>query len=55
MEKNREETYLRSRAYADFIGVKEQTLRAWRVNRSDGPIFVRDGRVIPYPVRASTY
>lgn len=42
--------YMRSRQFADAIGVKEQTLRSWRVRRSDGPIYVKIGGLVLYPI-----
>lgn len=41
---------MRPKDFAAAYGVTVQTLANWRVNRSDGPIWIKEEGVILYPV-----
>lgn len=44
---------LRPKDFAKAYGVSCQTLANWRVNRSDGPIFIKEGGSVLYPIEAN--
>lgn len=41
---------MRPKDFAKAYGVTVQTLAHWRVHRTDGPIWIKEGGVILYPI-----